>query len=419
MEEGNDMKKIRRRNVKQNWLIIGVLSALFIFSAGYALLATRLSIRGTSQISANFNVYIASITEREVYRATTNSTSVGADKLTANFDVGLELPGSYAEYTVVVKNDSNFNVELKEIRGIEEANQKAPEEIQYSISGITEGEVLNQGGQKEFTVRVDFDSDATSLPSTEKTLKIELNYKQTNASSALPPTTETCFETNATGETITNYLCSDTITDVVIPSMINGKKITRIGDSAFREKGLTSVILSNEIEAIGMTAFNANNLTTIDIPDSVKSIGWHSFANNQLEHVNLSHSLTEISYGAFWENQIETIIIPDSVISIEETAFAGNAIKSVTLSNNLQTIGRDAFLNSTGANSLTNLTIPASVTTISSRAFATNVKITITNLTGRAFNWCDILLADAYEDPGSDACTFATGSLGGISVISG
>lgn len=415
MEEGNDMKKIRRRNVKQNWLIIGVLSALFIFSAGYALLATRLSIRGTSQISANFNVYIASITEREVYRATTNSTSVGEDKLTASFDVDLDLPGSYAEYTVIVKNDSNFNVELKEIEGIDEANQKVPTEIQYSISGITKGEILEKGGTKEFTVRVDFDSDATSLPSMGKTLEIELNYEQTTSSSTLPPTTETCFETNSTGETITDYLCSDTITDVIIPSTINGKTITTIGTSAFSTKGLTSVTISNEIENIEDRAFFGNDLTVIDIPDSVKSIGAFSFSSNQLEHVNLSHSLTEISYGAFWENQIETIIIPDSVISIEETAFSNNSITSVTLSNNLQTIGRYAFSGSR----LTNLTIPASVTTISSRAFSINDKITITNLTGRAFNWCDILLGDAIADPGSDACTFATGSLGGISVISG
>ncbi len=174
-----------RSKSKQKWMIIGVLSALFVFSTGYALLATQLNIRGTSQISANFNVYISSITEKKVYRATTNSTSVGADKLTANFDVGLELPGSYAEYTVIVKNDSNFNVELKEIQGIDEANQKVPTEIQYSISGITKGEILEKGGTKEFTVRVDFDSDATSLPSMGKTLEIELNYEQTTATSIL------------------------------------------------------------------------------------------------------------------------------------------------------------------------------------------------------------------------------------------
>lgn len=177
------MRRIGRRRVtKQKWMIVGVLSALFIFSTGYALLATRLNIRGTSQISANFNVYISSITEKEVYKATTNSTSVGQDKLTASFDVDLDVPGSYAEYTVTVKNDSDFNVELKEITGIDEANAKAPKEIQYSTSGISPGEVLAQGGTKEFTVRVDFDSDATSLPSTGKTLEIELNYEQTTAS---------------------------------------------------------------------------------------------------------------------------------------------------------------------------------------------------------------------------------------------
>ena len=180
------MRRVGRRSKRnQKWMIIGVLSALFIFSTGYAILATRLNIRGTSQISANFNVYIASITEKKVYKATTNSASVGSDKLTASFDVDLDLPGSYAEYTVIVKNDSNFNVELKEIVGIDEANQKSPKEIQYSVENIYPGEVLAQGGTKAFIVRVDFDSSATSLPSTGKTLEIELNYEQTTATSIL------------------------------------------------------------------------------------------------------------------------------------------------------------------------------------------------------------------------------------------
>ena len=401
-----------RSKSKQKWMIIGVLSALFVFSTGYALLATRLSIRGTSQIRANFNVYISSITEKKVYRATTNSTSVGEDKLTASFDVDLDLPGSYAEYTVVVKNDSNFNVELKEIQGIDEANQKVPTEIQYSINGITKGEILEKGGTKEFTVRVDFDSDATSLPSMGKTLEIELNYEQTTSSSTLPPTTETCFETNSTGETITDYLCSDTITDVIIPSTINGKTITTIGTSAFSTKGLTSVTISNEIENIEDRAFFGNDLTVIDIPDSVKSIGQLSFGLNQLQRVNLSNSLTTIAFGAFWENQIETVVIPDSVISIEGSAFSNNSITSVTLSNNLQTIGSSAFSGS----QLANLTIPSSVITIGDQAFATNDNMTITNLTGRAFDGCNICDNDSYEH---DLCTFATGSVGNVTVIAG
>lgn len=181
------MMKCRRGKRKGNkqWAIIGLLSALLVFSISYALLATQLNVRGTSQISAEFNVYISSIKEKEVYKATTNSANVGQDKLTANFDVNLDVPGSYAEYTVTVKNDSNFNVELKEIVGIDEANQKSPKEIQYSVGNIYPGEVLAQGGTKAFIVRVDFDSSATSLPSTGKTLEIELNYEQTTATSIL------------------------------------------------------------------------------------------------------------------------------------------------------------------------------------------------------------------------------------------
>lgn len=425
-----------RRNAKQRWMIIGLLSTLFVFSTGYALLATRLSIRGTSNISANFNVYIASITEKEVYRATTNSTSVGADKLTANFDVGLELPGSYAEYTVVVKNDSNFNVELKEIQGIDEANQKAPKEIQYSVSGISLGEILKQGDTKEFTVKVVFDSSATSLPSTGKTLEIELNYEQTVDPATLPPTTETCFKTNATGETITDYLCEDTITDVVIPNTINGKRITTIGMTAFYAKGLTSVVIPDTIVTVGSYAFENNKLTSILIPDSVDLIETGAFQDNQLINITIGSKLHEIQESAFQYNQLTHVEIPGNVTVIGEFAFQGNNLKSVKFNDGLVEIGDNAFNSNIiesvvipdtviriggdafSYNQLTKVTVGKNVTEIGTNAFwkheDTNPNLTtIINKTGRVFAWGDI--TGAY-----DINEFVTGiTENGVNVIAG
>lgn len=342
-----NMRRVGRRSKRNpKWMIIGVLSALFIFSTGYAILATRLNIRGTSQISANFNVYIASITEKKVYKATTNSASVGSDKLTASFDVDLDLPGSYAEYTVIVKNDSNFNVALKEITGIDEANQKMPKEIQYSINGITKGEVLNQGSQKEFTVRVDFDSTATSLPSTGKTLEIELNYEQAVDPSTLPPTTETCFETTSpidgeiiggvqidpdTSTVITNYVCDDET--VVIPDQIDGKNVIEISPAAFASKNLKQVVLPDMLLSIGPQAFDENNLTTITIPQQVSVIGENAFLRNPITSITLTEGITTISEGAFsYIDTLETpVIIPSTVISIGARAFSDDITHFINL----------------------------------------------------------------------------------------
>lgn len=67
--------------------------------------------------------------------------------------------------------------------------------------------------------------------------------------------------------------------DVVIPSTINGKKVTSIGNNAFFwREGLTGVTIPNSITSIGSWAFiRCTNLTNITIPESVTSIGSYAF----------------------------------------------------------------------------------------------------------------------------------------------
>lgn len=181
------VKRMRYRDRRRRTVILSVLALVGFMSIGYALLATNLRITGTSNISSNFNVYIKSIKAKTLHNATTIEASVGSNKLTANFEVGLEAPGSYAEYEVVVANDSSFNIELKTIGGIYEANQKAPTTIQFSTDQITQGEVLDAGEEKTFIVRVDFDIDATSLPTQNKQLTLTLDYEQSDGSGETYP----------------------------------------------------------------------------------------------------------------------------------------------------------------------------------------------------------------------------------------
>ncbi len=175
-----------------------------------------------------------------------------------------------------------------------------PKEIQYSINGITKGEVLNQGSQKEFTVRVDFDSTATSLPSTGKTLEIELNYEQAVDPSTLPPTTETCFET----------------TSPIDGEIIGGVQID-----------------PDTLLSIGPQAFYENNLTTITIPQQVSVIGENAFWRNPITSITLTEGITTISEGAFsYIDTLETpVIIPSTVISIGARAFSDDITHFINL----------------------------------------------------------------------------------------
>lgn len=77
--------------------------------------------------------------------------------------------------------------------------------------------------------------------------------------------------------TITGYVGHETILN--IPSEIEGKKVTGIGNSAFFcYTELTEISISDEVTSIGEYAFkNCSSLTEITIPDSVTSIGNSAF----------------------------------------------------------------------------------------------------------------------------------------------
>lgn len=67
-------------------------------------------------------------------------------------------------------------------------------------------------------------------------------------------------------------------TEVVIPSMINGIPVERIGKEAFYSRGLTSVVFPDTVEIIEPDAFSVHHLTNITIPKSVTAIGNYAFA---------------------------------------------------------------------------------------------------------------------------------------------
>jgi len=71
---------------------------------GYAALAQLLTINGTANISANWDIKISNIAEGTLTGATSKKAAVvSGDKLSATFDVNLEYPGATATYIVTVK----------------------------------------------------------------------------------------------------------------------------------------------------------------------------------------------------------------------------------------------------------------------------------------------------------------------------
>ena len=179
-------------------------------------------------------------------------------------------------------------------------------------------------------------------------------------------------------------------TDVVIPSMINGKKVVAIADNAFTSRGVTPITISNTKKVMPSDLYNDNKasvhklvmssptglgITSVVIPSTVKSIGVSAFENNKLTEITIPSSVTSIGIGAFRNNKLTKLTIPGSVKNIGNEAFSSNQLTSITLSDGVTSIGNRAFEN----NQLIEVVIPSSVTSIGWGAFAKNQGTTITN----------------------------------------
>ena len=130
-------------------------------------------------------------------------------------------------------------------------------------------------------------------------------------------------------------------TDVVIPSMINGKKVVAIADYAFTTNGITPTSIKNKEKASVSYLNNSKNKTVIPlarpslaglgitrvvIPNTVTSIGDNAFKYNKLTEVIIPSSVTSIGIDAFAYNQLTKIIFPSTPLTIYNTSFNDNPI---------------------------------------------------------------------------------------------
>ena len=94
----------------------------------------------------------------------------------------------------------------------------------------------------------------------------------------------------------------NTISSIVIPSEIDGKKVTSIANSAFSNcTALTTIILPASLERIGYNTFSSCiNLKSITLPKSIKNIEEYAFDNcKSLTEITIPNSVINIGDGAF------------------------------------------------------------------------------------------------------------------------
>lgn len=144
-------------------------------------------------------------------------------------------------------------------------------------------------------------------------------------------------ENVAAGATIT--ASTATGPSVVVPGSVEINGITyavrQVYTDVFRNRGLTSVVVSEGVEYIQPYAFADNAITSVTLPSTLTWMNTGAFANNNLASVDLPENLSSIGPGAFFDNALTSVTIPASVTTISAQAFNSNpGLSGITFEGN-------------------------------------------------------------------------------------
>ena len=297
--------------------------------------------------------------------------------------------------------------------------------------------------EKDVTDQVNYKSDNESLATVEKgVVKSKYTGGTANIAVSLEGANSAIFKVNVTDDTkkvaldiniltvlgyqqvynndigkidVKKITDGEIIKNLEIPAIFTCSgtkyKIISIENSIFSNCTLESVIIPATVTSINTYAFsNCSSLKEINIGDGVLCIFPSAFkgCNNLTQLTPKSSEKIDISdNGYLIKNNVTfiypknntrdvtgNITIPEGVTEISMGAFWGASLTNITIPNTVTTIRENAF---TECSSLTSITLPDSVTSIGNSAFSNCTSLTsvifgenpsLTTIGDYAFRYC-------------------------------
>ena len=219
--------------------------------------------------------------------------------------------------------------------------------------------------------------------------------------------------------------CDESVTSAVIPSEINGVKVTSIGEYAFSDcSNLTSITIPEGVTHIGYEAFqNCSSLTKLIMPESVTDIDGNvkgsSYAFENCDGLKTAGPIgSGCNYEFGWKEKIPEFAfagsdiisadLSEGITSIGDYAFMDcDRLKSVTIPTGVSNIGSGAFM---GCRNLINIEIPKGITTLDYGVFSGSglrkviIPEGVTSIESSAFNSCidlnSVIIPDSVTNIG-------------------
>ena len=165
-----------------------VMVSVFTLSIAYAAMEAVLEIHGNSEVVASsWDIHLENI------KITSGSVSTNAPQISGTssigFDVELNTPGEFYEFTVDVINEGSIDAMIDSVVKTPELTSEQAKYIKYEITyqngeSISTKQTLKKGTSTPIKVRVEYRKDlvASDLPSsaTELSLKLTLVYVQSD-----------------------------------------------------------------------------------------------------------------------------------------------------------------------------------------------------------------------------------------------